>query len=205
MLYNIQSADVLYKAIETLAMQYMPAACDELTQEVAFKIWSKRTRIPTVFGPNYLHGIVRNTAYDLLSAEQRRKRFCCFNLNEDGSISLASDPKTQIYLAQSAACLDDSLDIRSQLHSTLTALHQLSPQQRSTVALAAVGYNSPEIARLHNISVGTVRSRLHYARKKLLLSAHTNGQKHPKRQKAKRTSGGTLSPSKEEVLNKKIE
>lgn len=167
MLYTIHSVDVLYKAIETLATQYMPADYDELTQEVAFKLWSKRTRLPALFGLNYLRGIVRNTAHDLYSTELRRRNFCHFNLNENGSVSVASEPERQIYIAQSTAALDDALDAQRQLNDVLLSLQKLSVQQRSTVALTAAGYSSPEIARLHNVPVRTVRTRLHYARKKL--------------------------------------
>jgi len=46
------------------------------------------------------------------------------------------------------------------------ALGSLSPEQRETVVMAKVmGLSCEEIAELHNVPAGTVRSRLHYALK----------------------------------------
>jgi len=48
------------------------------------------------------------------------------------------------------------------------ALNQLTPNHRSVVVLHEIeGFREYEIAKVQNCSVGTVKSRLHYARKKL--------------------------------------
>ena len=53
-------------------------------------------------------------------------------------------------------------DLKPKLDSVL---HQLNPAFRTVLILYAEGYEYAEIAQMTKVSIGTVRSRLHYARK----------------------------------------
>ena len=44
MIFNMDRLDDLYKAIKRLAIHYLPAEYEDLTQEITLNLWSKRTR-----------------------------------------------------------------------------------------------------------------------------------------------------------------
>jgi len=175
MIYNMDRLDDLYKAVKRLATQFLPAECEDLTQEIALKLWSKRTRIPANFNSKYLQSIVRNAACDMVRKERKRKQLCYLSLNNNGSISVVGEPKQQFYVIQggvdaaseSQNVLENCFAAIDRLAKTYAALEKLSQEQRSIVELAADGYSYSEIAAQQGIAVGTVRSRLHYARKKM--------------------------------------
>ena len=165
MIYEIQQLADLYKAVQRLAKQYLPAEFEDLTQEIAVNLWSKRTRLPGRFSSGYLRSIVRNAACDMVRRERKRKQISYFSLNDNGSISIVGEPTKQFYVAEATTC--DATETNFHLAHTLKALQNLTPEHRSAVELAAAGYNYLEIADLQAVPVGTVRSRIHYARKKL--------------------------------------
>jgi RNA polymerase sigma factor (sigma-70 family) len=88
----------LYKAIRRLAMQIMPDRVDDLTQDVALSLWSKRSRLPAMVPLSYLRSTVRNASYDLLRRERRQKIWVdAIAINENGSISTMKEPQRQFY------------------------------------------------------------------------------------------------------------
>lgn len=164
MIYDIDSLKDLYRAIKMLAKYYLPNECDDLTQEIAISLWSKRKRLPANFNSSYLKVVVRNAAYSMIRKDRKRKMLCCFSINENGSISIVGEATNEMYLSHTNA---DSPETQNQLANTLAAVERLPAEQRSAIELAASGFNYSEIAAQQGVAVGTVRSRLHYARKKI--------------------------------------
>lgn len=160
MIFNIDRLDVLYKAIQALANQYLPSEREDLTQEIALDLWSKRARLPASFGAGYLHAVVRNAAYSRLRERQRKKNHY-YLPNKNAFVSQSHNHY------QSAQNPLDKSQLACDLASTLNALQKLSPEQRSALELAAKGYVYSEIAVIQGVAMGTVRSRLHYARRKI--------------------------------------
>lgn len=150
MIYAMDRLSDLYKALKRLATYYLPSESDrdDLTQEIAIHLWSKRDCIPASFRDSYLRSVVKNAAQDVLR-KRKRKPISYFSLNENGSISLVSEPTQQIYLTQVPVV--DEFEIREELQNALTAIEQLSAEQKSAVELAAAGYSYSEIAALQTV------------------------------------------------------
>jgi RNA polymerase sigma-70 factor (ECF subfamily) len=102
----------------------------------------------------WLMRIVHNAAID---AGRRRKRRPALGLNEESGAEPAGEDDPARGLNRQ--------DLRRALD---TALNRLSPTTRQTFVLFAEGGLSyKEIAELQDVPIGTVMSRLHYARHKL--------------------------------------
>jgi RNA polymerase sigma-70 factor (ECF subfamily) len=118
----------------------------DVTQQALVKVWQE---LPTLREPERFDGwsyrLIVNACYD----ELRRRR------REQPGLSLletdAVEPDTQLTVAD-----------RDQLER---GFRHLSPEHRAVVILTYyLDYSMPEIGNALGIPVGTVRSRLHYAR-----------------------------------------
>lgn len=112
----------------------------------------------------WLYTIAANHARNFIR-KKKRERTECIDNDEHGNqhekndeladTSGNTDPVRKAYLK----------DLRKQLKN---AIEQLSPNHREVVTLCDIaGLPYPEIAKMLNISEGTLRSRLHYAHKQL--------------------------------------
>ena len=111
----------------------------------------------------WLFRIVSNSAIDLGRRNKRRSSFSLEQTNSDGSGSIAAGLVESATLEPSAGPERD--DLRSVLNS---ALEGLSPSIRTTFVLFAEAELSyKEISDCQNVPIGTVMSRIHYARQKL--------------------------------------
>lgn len=112
----------------------------------------------------YAYATARNTAFDHL--RQRRKNFQVrdYNVAVNTALGVWSDEdgfKFAPVADQHAAAEADIF-----LHQQVTdAINQLPKLQRQALLMHARGFSYQEIANAQGTGVGTVRSRLHYARK----------------------------------------
>lgn len=121
----------------------------DVTQQVLVKLWQE---LPTLREPlrfdAWSYRLVVNACYD----EMRRRR------RERPSLSLI---ETDAVITDSQLTVAD----RDQLER---GFRRLSPDHRAVVILAYyLEYSMPEIASALGVPLGTVRSRLHYARRAL--------------------------------------
>lgn len=135
----------------------------DLTQEAFIKAFSsiKRFRGKSSFF-TWLYRIAVNTALSHLKRNRFRRFFSLENINDEAS-------STEIVEALSVKTKTEKGAMISELQERLNeALQKLSPKHRTVVVLFEIeGLSHQEISEVMNCSVGTVRSRLHYAKQQL--------------------------------------
>jgi RNA polymerase sigma factor (sigma-70 family) len=154
------------EAIEVLLLQYQPtltrfarkfcATPDDVEDAVQETLWIiyrkiKSLRTGKAF-VSWVFQIVRNQCYALLRREKYSPE--CVEISSLDYLDYASETDDNLYSTMA--------------HDLITAIAQLSPPQREVLILRDVeGLTTPEVAYKLNISIETVKSRLHYARANL--------------------------------------
>ncbi len=139
----------------------------DLTQEVFIKAWralpkfESRAKFST-----WLYRITHNTVYDWM---RKKKIQSAGEFNEnilvDETIEISAKTTPREAMAPDRAL--EQAELASQIHR---AMEKLSPEHREVIILREIeGYDYKEIAGILDVSLGTVMSRLFYARKKLQL------------------------------------
>ncbi|BCX47309.1 RNA polymerase sigma factor [Haloferula helveola] len=137
----------------------------DLSQEAFIKAWKAlpRFEVKAKF-TTWLYRIAHNTVYDWV---RRKRPESGGELNEEIFSSDQVDPGS-LTTPGAAQRPDEALrtdELRGKIEA---ALNQLSPDHRQAVVLKDVqGLAYKEIAEVMDCSIGTVMSRLHYARQKL--------------------------------------
>lgn len=137
----------------------------DLSQEAFIKAWKAlpRFEVKAKFS-TWLYRIAHNTVYDWA---RRKRPESGGELNEEIFGSGAIDPASRT-TPSAERRPDDALRAEELRVKIEAALDQLSPQHREVVILKDVqGLAYKEIAEVMECSIGTVMSRLHYARQKL--------------------------------------
>jgi RNA polymerase sigma-70 factor, ECF subfamily len=137
----------------------------DLSQDAFLKAWKAlphfeaKARFST-----WLYRIVHNVVYDWM---RRRRPEAAEEWNEELLREETIDPASRT--TPSAALRPDAAMSNDELRDRIeAALDTLSPEHREAVLLKDVqGLAYKEIAEVMDCSIGTVMSRLHYARKKL--------------------------------------
>jgi len=135
----------------------------DLVQEAFIKAFSSIRRFQgksSFF--TWLYRIAVNTALSHLKRHRLRRFFSLENINDEASSS-------EIVEALSVKTKTEKGAILSELQERLNeALQKLSPKHRTVVVLFEIeGLSHQEISEIMGCSVGTVRSRLHYAKQQL--------------------------------------
>ena len=164
MFYENYTIEKLYPKIKALSKACLPDHEDDLTQEVAMKLWalSQKEKLPQRFHGMFLKQVVLSTRCDVLR-KIRRQRSIPMVVNEDGSISTIGDLE-QTFVSELTTQASNEFGSVDYINR---ALSQLPDEQRLALLLVSEGRTYLEIAQLTNNEVGTVRSRIHYARKKV--------------------------------------
>jgi len=131
---------------------------EDLTQDVFLKLYKSAPRYrPTDRFQAYLMRVARNALVDARRRGSRR----------ESPSSLAEDdvaarmPAPGIHPPEAAAAMEEA----ERLHMEIAAL---PPAQREVFELAGLhGLSYPEVSDLLGIPVGTVKSRMHYAARRL--------------------------------------
>lgn len=135
----------------------------DLTQEAFIKAFRsiKRFQGKSSFF-TWLYRIAVNTALSHLKRNRFRRFFSLENINDEAS-------SLEIVEALSVKTRTEKGAILSELQEKLNdALQKLSPKHRTVVVLFEIEELShQEISEIMGCSVGTVRSRLHYAKQQL--------------------------------------
>ena len=151
----------LFSTIYNLTSNREDAA--DLTQETFIKAFSSINRFKgrsSFF--TWLYRIGVNSTLSHLKKNRYRRFFSFEHINEEMSA-------TEIVEALAVKTNSDRSALISELQEKLNeALQKLSPKHRTVVVLFEIeGLSHQEISQIANCSVGTVRSRLHYAKQQL--------------------------------------
>jgi RNA polymerase sigma-70 factor, ECF subfamily len=153
----------LYSVVYNLASNREDAL--DLTQEAFIKAFQSINR----FRGNssfytWIYRIAVNNTLSHLKKYRNRKFLSFDNLDNEAS-------QSDIFEAVAAKTKTEKATLMKELHEKLNeALQKLSLKHRSVVVLFEIeGMSHEQIAEIINCSVGTVRSRLHYAKQQLRL------------------------------------
>jgi len=151
----------LYAIIYNLTSNREDAA--DLTQDAFIKAFGSIDRFKgksSFF--TWLYRIAVNTALTHLKRNRMRRFFSFDSVDEEMAPREVLDVLSQKADSDRAALLGE---LQERLNE---ALQKLSPKHRTVVVLFEIeGLNHQEIAEIMDCSVGTVRSRLHYAKQQL--------------------------------------
>jgi RNA polymerase sigma-70 factor (ECF subfamily) len=151
----------LYAVIYNLTSNREDAA--DLTQESFIKAFSSINRFQgkSAFF-TWLYRIGVNTTLSHLKRNRFRRFFSLEHIQEEGSNSQVLETLAAKHKSEKGALLSE---LQEKLNE---ALQKLSPKHRTVVVLFEIeGLSHQEIADIVGCSVGTVRSRLHYAKQQL--------------------------------------
>ncbi|MFO7725363.1 MAG: sigma-70 family RNA polymerase sigma factor [Oceanipulchritudo sp.] len=135
----------------------------DLTQEAFIKAFSSINRFQgkSAFF-TWLYRIGVNTALSHLKRNRFRRFFSLENIQEEGSNAQVIETLAAKHKSEKGALLSE---LQEKLNE---AMQKLSPKHRTVVVLFEIeGLSHQEIAEIVGCSVGTVRSRLHYAKQQL--------------------------------------
>jgi len=144
-----------YRKVYQLAVSITnnPAEAEDLAQEVFIKVYSSLSQFQgqSSFG-TWLYQVILNHGRDFLRQKRRR-----------ATDSWSRKKTTSVWPA--SASQEKSLEAQQLI---LKALSKLSDKLRMIIILKDIhGFSYEEIAKILKISLGTVDSRLHRARRKL--------------------------------------
>ncbi len=120
----------------------------------------------------WLYRIIVNQALNMVKRRERRRESSISDADEidlrfniPGSSSYVNSPHDDVEKKELQKWVTQAVDSLSAKHRTVVILHEFE------------GLTHPQIATILNCSEGTVRSRLHYARRKLrdLLKPYVDG------------------------------
>lgn len=135
----------------------------DLTQEAFIKAFSSINRFQgkSAFF-TWLYRIGVNTALSHLKRNRFRRFFSLETIQEEGSHAQILETLAAKHQSEKGALLNE---LQEKLNE---AMQKLSPKHRTVVVLFEIeGLSHQEIADILGCSVGTVRSRLHYAKQQL--------------------------------------
>jgi RNA polymerase sigma-70 factor (ECF subfamily) len=140
----------------------------DLTQETFIKAFQAigRFRGKSSFF-TWIYRIAVNTTVTFLKKRNRRRYISYENIDEEASSSEIVERLTASNRSEKGALVSE---LQEKLND---ALQKLSPKHRTVVVLHEIeGLEHAEIAEITKTSVGTVRSRLHYAKQQLQSYLH---------------------------------
>jgi len=137
----------------------------DLSQEVFIKVWKALPKFEArAQFSTWLYRITHNVVYDWL----RKRKIDSAGELDDNLLDRSNVAAGATTTPHGDARPDDALRNRELGARINSAMATLSPEHRETILLREVqGYDYKEIAESMDCSLGTVMSRLYYARKKL--------------------------------------
>lgn len=135
----------------------------DIIQDVFIKAFSSITRFKgnSAFF-TWLYRIAINTTLSHLKKNRLRRFFSLENIQEEGASAEVLESLAAKHKTEKGALLSE---LQEKLND---ALQKLSPKHRTVVILFEIeGLSHQEISDIMGCSVGTVRSRLHYAKQQL--------------------------------------
>lgn len=153
----------LFPAVRRKALGYLRNAdnADDVAQEVMIRLLRARA-VPRRPSSAWLNVVVRNAAIDFLRRLRIEREYVDSRWTVD-TVGLRYEDGE--LCCQPAVC---ERHIEPDIYTALEeAVAEMSKPMRQTLLLYASGYSYEQIAELTQVTIGTVRSRLHYIRKNL--------------------------------------
>ncbi len=154
--------------ITKIAATWDALNADDIAQDVALKLLKADPVRVRLTNSSWLYRVVRNAAFDYLRRLQRERRYVDDRLTVDitGSVCEPGNDGECKYLVPAAKNVDEDMEYYL-IPRVKEALLAIPREQRRAVVLHLSGYSYDEIADMTASKMGTVRSRLHYGRKRL--------------------------------------
>lgn len=112
----------------------------------------------------YLNAAVRNTAYDFYSRQYNYNQLVNPHYAFDQVTSCVQVRETTVHYSSTRT---EDACARDEIGAAIKALDKLGSPYREILLLVAQGFSYKEIAECLEIPLGTVRSRIHNARRRL--------------------------------------
>lgn len=147
------------KHIRSLA--YFNQDQDDLLQDALLKVLRSKS-LRSGFGPGWLYRVARSTVIDTHKRRVRERRHYSGYLDTCGRVCEGDDENViyhPTYFDRYHDVAPEDLDEIPEILASLSFEHQ------EVLLLYARGLTYQEIAHMVGLKVGTVRSRVHYARK----------------------------------------
>jgi RNA polymerase sigma-70 factor (ECF subfamily) len=163
--FTIQSSDTktILSVVSVFAklMSSRILEAEDITQEVMLKLHHVKHLVPKTFGPGWLRRVTHNVTSDLYRKLNREVEIDTSTFVDitGGYMDEGVQPRCVNEGPRSYDC-DDSSVVEQMLG-------KLPVKHRQVVMLHAEGFSYEEIARKIGTNIGTVRSRLYYARRNL--------------------------------------
>ncbi len=135
---------------------------EDLVQEVCIKLIGRKAQ--TNYG-GWLRVVVRNVLADFYRREYRRIDNSYESVCSDRIVGV-SEEETGTSIATVPSPVKDSLEFDFK-EAIAHELSGLEATQKRTMYLYAEGFSYAQIANMTAVSIGTVRSRIHYGKRKL--------------------------------------
>jgi RNA polymerase sigma factor (sigma-70 family) len=115
----------------------------------------------------WLYKVVRSAAFDAGRKHARDTQFLSpiEDLQTAHKVCERADEEGIVYLSRNRLTSHDALDL-DLTEQLKTTMQRLTQPLRKVLVLYAQGYSYEHIAQVTNANIGTVRSRLHHARKR---------------------------------------
>jgi RNA polymerase sigma-70 factor, ECF subfamily len=161
---DMQNTRALIRIVTTFARSHrIPCDHEDFIQDLLINLLQRRAKrlLPQLVPPGWLKRFVDHRAVDLHRHYKRRPQKFISDLNLEDYLPCSTDAAPVVTEIQSP---DSDPDLKPLLDA---ALQHLSDEHKRTIMLLAEGYTYEDIASITGTKVGTVRSRIHYARKRL--------------------------------------
>ena len=138
---------------------------EEIIQEVMIKMLSS-TAVPRVLSSRWVYAVTRNVAMDYYRGKQKQARLVDYSIVLDvlDDSRFEHDENSEPKIMPFAVCEDPEPDAYDDL---VQAVCSLPAEQRKAFVMFAADATYAEIAKATGVNIGTVRSRLYYAKRQL--------------------------------------
>jgi len=160
---STEQINALFKTANRMARSYQPIGLDDrddLVQQTMLKVLDRNGNVPT---EGWLFKVMRNTAIDAGRRVMRERRYI-YPQRSDAGLRVAEQSDEYVY-ARYCQHHDaqPEIDLMPRIKNMLA---NLGKSARQVLVLYAEGYSYEEISQFTCVPIGTVRSRLHYARRR---------------------------------------
>lgn len=156
----------LFSKVITLACHYATHQHDaeEIAQNAIIKIYNSSERLTVATNNHtYLALTVRSAASDYYRRQSTSLKRCSLGFNSVTGVAEQSDDRIVCLSIAEPEVADDCDEFKT----VENALSLLPLEQQEILRLRAAGNSYKQLADIQQISIGTVRSRLHNARRRI--------------------------------------
>lgn len=152
-----------YQALRKFAAISYPAEADDLVQDLALRFLRNPESLPRCLVKSWINRVLKHAHIDAVRKKYRGPVDAHWTIDQEGTVVRVADPDMKM-LVREGSRRQEEPDIAPAI---ARALGNLPAVQRQAFELHLDGMSYSEIAEQTNSPVGTVRSRLYWAKQKL--------------------------------------